>query len=140
MGILSEEGRLVRAFVMGDKKIAPSGQESTVDDAATKKVLAAKEEGNLAYKNGDTEGAISAYTKAIHLCEDSVDEATLAICLKNRAAVHLKEEDYSLLYLIAQGHWSSAPMTQKPCFVDVKLTRSLIRPIKPTSTEERSID
>jgi len=79
---------------MGDKKIAPSGQESTVDDAATKKVLAAKEEGNLAYKNGDTEGAISAYTKAIHLCEDSVDEATLAICLKNRAAVHLKEEDY----------------------------------------------
>ena len=34
------------------------------------------------------------YVLAIHLCEDSVDEATLAICLKNRAAVHLKEEDY----------------------------------------------
>jgi len=79
---------------MGDKKIAPSGKESQADDDATKKVLAAKEEGNMAYKNGDTEGAISAYTKAIHLCEDSVDEATLAICLKNRAAVHLKEEDY----------------------------------------------
>ena len=31
---------------------------------------------------------------AIHLCEDSVDDATLAVCLKNRAAVHLKEEDY----------------------------------------------
>ena len=48
---------------MGDKKIAPSGKESQADDDATKKVLAAKEEGNLAYKNGDTEGAISAYTK-----------------------------------------------------------------------------
>jgi len=79
---------------MGDKKIAPSGETPKVDEDATKKVLAAKEEGNLAYKNGDTEGAISAYTKAIYLCEESVDEATLAICLKNRAAVHLKEEDY----------------------------------------------
>ena len=48
---------------MGDKKIASPGKETVVDDAATKKVLAAKEEGNLAYKNGDTEGAISAYTK-----------------------------------------------------------------------------
>ena len=107
---------------MGDKKIAPSGETPKVNEDATKKVLAAKEEGNLAYKNGDTEGAISAYTKgkaqsycisetaeikesklvqfnlfyfsAIYLCEESVDEATLAICLKNRAAVHLKEEDY----------------------------------------------
>ena len=52
-----------RFFVMGDKKIASPGKETVVDDAATKKVLAAKEEGNLAYKNGDTEGAISAYTK-----------------------------------------------------------------------------
>ena len=34
------------------------------------------------------------YFSAIYLCEESVDEATLAICLKNRAAVHLKEEDY----------------------------------------------
>ena len=31
---------------------------------------------------------------AIHLCEDTVGDATLAVCLKNRAAVHLKEEDY----------------------------------------------
>ena len=48
---------------MGDKKIAPSGETPKVNEDATKKVLAAKEEGNLAYKNGDTEGAISAYTK-----------------------------------------------------------------------------
>ena len=48
---------------MGDKKIAPSGETPKVDEDATKKVIAAKEEGNLAYKNGDTEGAISAYTK-----------------------------------------------------------------------------
>ena len=31
---------------------------------------------------------------AIHLCEESVGDATLAICLKNRAAVYLKEEEY----------------------------------------------
>ena len=37
---------------------------------------------------------ICLYFLAIHLCEDSVDDATLAVCLKNRAAVHLKEEDY----------------------------------------------
>ena len=31
---------------------------------------------------------------AIHLCEESVADSNLAICLKNRAAVYLKEEDY----------------------------------------------
>ena len=51
---------------MGDKKVAPSGKEAKADEDATRKVLEAKEEGNLAYKNGDTEGAISAYTKGNH--------------------------------------------------------------------------
>lgn len=79
---------------MGDKKITPASNGTTDDDPATKKVLALKEEGNEAYKNGDSEAAIVAYTKAVHLCEDTVGDATLAVCLKNRAAVHLKEEDY----------------------------------------------
>ena len=37
------------------------------------------------------------YFLAIRLCEDSVGDATLAVCLKNRAAVYLKEEDYELV-------------------------------------------
>ncbi len=47
---------------MGDKKIAPVSN-GTTDDPATKKVLSMKDEGNEAYKNGDTEAAIVAYTK-----------------------------------------------------------------------------
>ena len=48
---------------MGDKKITPASNGTTDDDPATKKVLAAKEAGNAAYKDGDTEAAIVAYTK-----------------------------------------------------------------------------
>ena len=48
---------------MGDKKITPDSNGTTDDDTATKKVLAMKDEGNEAYKNGDTEAAIVAYTK-----------------------------------------------------------------------------
>ena len=48
---------------MGDKKIMAESNENTNDDPATKKVVALKEEGNEAYKNGDTEAAIVAYTK-----------------------------------------------------------------------------
>ena len=48
---------------MGDKKITSDSNGTTNDDAATKKVLALKDEGNEAYKNGDTEAAIVAYTK-----------------------------------------------------------------------------
>jgi len=84
---------------MGDKKIAPESNVTSDEDSATKKVLALKDQGNNAYKNGDTEAAIDAYTKAIHLCEESVGDETLAVCLKNRAAVHLKEEDYESRYL-----------------------------------------
>ena len=52
---------------MGDKKIAPATENGAPpagnDNAAVKKVLAMKEEVNEAYKNGDSEGAIAAYTK-----------------------------------------------------------------------------
>ena len=50
---------------MGDKKIVSASNENTNEDPATKKVVALKEEGNEAYKNGDSEAAIVAYTKGI---------------------------------------------------------------------------
>ena len=54
----------------------------------------AKDAGNEAYKSGDCEEALIAYTKAIDLSSEAHDDKTLAVCLKNRAAVYLKEEDY----------------------------------------------
>ena len=53
-----------------------------------------KEAGNEFYKKGQNEEAIEAYSKAIDICEELKDEKNLAICLKNRAAVYLKEENY----------------------------------------------
>ena len=49
---------------------------------------------NEFYKKGQNGEAIEAYSKAIKLCEELKDEKTLAVCLKNRAAVYLKEENY----------------------------------------------
>ena len=54
-----------------------------------------KEAGNECYKNGDVSGALENYTKAIEACEEVNDEKLMAICLKNRAAVFLKEEDFN---------------------------------------------
>lgn len=56
-----------------------------------------KEAGNSCYKENDISGALENYTKAIEICEEINDEKLLATCLKNRAAVFLKEEDYELV-------------------------------------------
>lgn len=56
--------------------------------------VALKEAGNKCYKENDHPGALESYTKAIEICEDLKDEKLLAVCLKNRAAVFLKDEDY----------------------------------------------
>ena len=53
-----------------------------------------KESGNEFYKKGLNDEAVEAYSKAIELCEELKDNKTLAVCLKNRAAVYLKEENY----------------------------------------------
>ncbi|KAK3857144.1 hypothetical protein Pcinc_036588 [Petrolisthes cinctipes] len=50
-----------------------------------------KEEGNEAYKNGDLDTAIVKYTEALQISKEERDQAVL---YKNRAAVHLKMEDY----------------------------------------------
>ena len=56
---------------------------------------ALKEAGNKCYKENDNSGAIENYTKAIDICEEIKDEKLMATCLKNRAAVFLKDEDFT---------------------------------------------
>ena len=70
--------------------MAPADAKSTPVSEA----VSLKEAGNACYKDNDNDGAIENYTKAIELCEVNNDEKLLAICLKNRAAVFLKEEEY----------------------------------------------
>ena len=52
-----------------------------------------KEAGNKAYQQGNYEEALALYTRAINLCgEDETREKSTYY--KNRAAVHLKQENY----------------------------------------------
>ncbi|XP_069622258.1 protein unc-45 homolog A isoform X1 [Ranitomeya imitator] len=51
-----------------------------------------REDGNMHFKSGDFETALSCYTKALKLSTDKKDAAVLH---RNRAACHLKLEDYA---------------------------------------------
>ena len=51
--------------------------------------LQLKDAGNAAFKVGNWEEALSCYTKALDL---NIEETEKAAVLKNRAAVHLKQE------------------------------------------------
>ena len=54
-----------------------------------------KEIGNEAFKKGDFELALDAYTKAMDIAkEEKGRHEVVAILYKNRAAVHLKSEDF----------------------------------------------
>ena len=64
---------------------------------ASEAAVALKEAGNKCYKEDDNEGALANYTKAIYASEELNDEKLLATCLKNRAAVYLKYEDWELV-------------------------------------------
>lgn len=67
----------------------------TDEKKAHEEAVAFKETGNECYKSGDVSGALDAYTKAMDLVEAAGnDDQLLAVLLKNRAAVFLKEEDY----------------------------------------------
>ncbi|PSN46108.1 Protein unc-45 B [Blattella germanica] len=52
-----------------------------------------KEKGNEAYKTGDWDEAYKCYSKAIKLCKEDTSEK--AVYYKNRAAVHLKRNEYT---------------------------------------------
>lgn len=51
-----------------------------------------KEEGNTLFKEGKIAEALDVYTKALGIVD--IKNGDKAVILKNRAACHLKEEDY----------------------------------------------
>ncbi|XP_043202038.1 protein unc-45 homolog B-like isoform X2 [Amphibalanus amphitrite] len=51
-----------------------------------------KEDGNKKFKDGDFDGALASYTKALEI--SASDDKDRCVYLKNRAAVHLKKENY----------------------------------------------
>ncbi|MBN3314104.1 UN45A protein, partial [Atractosteus spatula] len=53
---------------------------------------ALREDGNSLFKNGDYQGALSCYTRALKLSDSQAESAVLH---RNRAACYLKLEDYS---------------------------------------------
>ncbi len=75
-----------------------------------------KEAGNACYKENDCSGAIDNYTKAIELCEAASDEKLLAVCLKNRAAVFLKEQEYEACIADCTRSLELAPNDPKALF------------------------
>ena len=60
---------------------------------------------------------------AIHLCEESVGDSLLSICLKNRAAAHLKDEDYESVVADCTRYEETATsnLTNLAAFIKLKL-------------------
>lgn len=58
----------------------------------TQDSLTLREEGNNLFKNGDVQGALSCYTKALKLSDSTSQSGVL---YRNRAACYLKLNDYS---------------------------------------------
>ncbi|XP_036399618.1 protein unc-45 homolog A-like [Megalops cyprinoides] len=61
-------------------------------DGKEKDAAALREEGNNLFKNGNIQGALCCYTKALKISDSQSDSAVLH---RNRAACYLKLEDYS---------------------------------------------
>ena len=60
--------------------------------------------------------ALAHYTRAIDLSGDAKDDKTLAVCLKNRAAVLLKEEDYEAVVTDCSRSLELVPNDPKALF------------------------
>lgn len=73
-----------------------------------------KEEGNVAFKNGDWEKAITFYTKAINVTNE--ETRNLSIYLKNRAAAYLKVEKYEAALNDCDKSLKIAPTDPKALF------------------------
>lgn len=72
---------------MGDKKLSSSGNADPDQNPATQKVTALKEEGNVAFKAGDTDAAIHAYTKGNEYLNTQSDISTLDLFLLIRCLI-----------------------------------------------------
>lgn len=88
----------------------------TNPDKVCTEAVKAKEAGNEAYKNNDIDEALAKYTEAIKLSSEANDDKTLAVCLKNRAAVHLKEEDFEAVVFDCNRSLELAPNDPKALF------------------------
>eukprot|EP00095_Tigriopus_kingsejongensis_P001782 snap_masked-scaffold225_size250570-processed-gene-1.3 protein:Tk01782 transcript:snap_masked-scaffold225_size250570-processed-gene-1.3-mRNA-1 annotation:"protein unc-45 homolog b" len=85
----------VRALV-GMCKLGPSSRKMSPNPhpvEAEANPVDLKESGNAAFKDGNLEEALSFYTQALTLTSKDKN-GDLAVLYKNRAAVHLKNEDY----------------------------------------------
>ncbi|KAF2355056.1 UNC-45/Cro1/She4 central domain [Trinorchestia longiramus] len=72
-----------------------------------------KEAGNKAYKNGDYDAALAHYTQGLSLCKDDKEKAVL---LKNRAAVHLKIDQFDDVIKDCDAALELAPKDPKALF------------------------
>lgn len=70
-----------------------SAMDLISDKSNDKKSTELKEEGNVAFKNNDLDHALNCYLSALKLTSDFSNER--AVLLKNCAAVHLKQSNYS---------------------------------------------
>ena len=96
---------------------------------ASEAAAAFKEAGNNCYKEEDNEGALVNYTKAIDACEDINDEKLLATCLKNRAAVYLKFEDFESVITDCTRALDLVPNDPKTLFRRCQAHEGLYLPI-----------
>lgn len=87
-----------------------------------------RKEGNELFKCGDYEGALTAYTQALSLGATPQDQAILH---RNRAACHLKLEDYSK----AESEASKAALT----FSEAEAQSSTFVPLSSFGPQDLSL-
>ncbi|KAJ8888016.1 hypothetical protein PR048_007501, partial [Dryococelus australis] len=113
----SIRGLVLTAKVRGHiTSVAVSVVERVVmsEAASDKNAEACKEEGNTAFRAGDWERALACYSAAIRLAQD--DSVEKAVCLKNRAAAHLKRQDYQAAVADCAAALDIAPSDPKALY------------------------
>ena len=84
-----------------------------------------KDAGNAAFKVGNWEEALSCYTKALDL---NIEDAEKAAVLKNRAAVHLKQEQWKLAEKDCTAALELAPQDPKALYRRCQAYEALQKP------------
>lgn len=87
--------------------------------------LQLKDAGNAAFKLGNWEEALSCYTKALDL---NIEETEKAAVLKNRAAVHLKQEQWKLAEKDCTAALELAPQDPKALYRRCQAYEALKKP------------
>jgi len=87
--------------------------------------LQLKDAGNAAFKVGNWEEALSCYTKALDL---NIEETEKAAVLKNRAAVHLKQEQWKLAEKDCTAALELAPQDPKALYRRCQAYEALKKP------------